>query len=355
VKSKKTKKIISIEGLDPVKVLGIGDRNIRILEDHFNERIVVRGTEIILPGSGEGVEALKKVLERLVEIAADGHSITEGDILTVIKDGAEGLDGIEGLEDTVIFYSTSKRKKIVPRSPRQKEYIEAIKNNDIVFAIGPAGTGKTYLAIATALAALKNREIERIFVSRPVVEAGENLGFLPGDLQEKIDPYLRPIFDALRDMIGIDRMQRMIGAGTLEIAPLAYMRGRTLNNAFAILDEAQNSTIMQMKMFLTRMGVNSKAIITGDITQIDLVDPRRSGLVAVMDILADVEGIKFIEFGEEDVVRHRLVRRIIKAFTEKGARLLGAGSGEDSFKKGAGGDDNNSTESPPSSKEGNDG
>ncbi len=354
MKSKSRKKRISIEGLDPVKILGIGDRNIRILEDHFNERIVVRGTEIILPGSGEGVDALKKVLERLVEIASDGHSVTEGDILTVIKNGADGLDGIEELEDTVIFYSTSRRKKIVPRSPRQKEYIEAIKKNDIVFAVGPAGTGKTYLAIASALAALKNREIERIFVSRPVVEAGENLGFLPGDLQEKIDPYLRPIFDALRDMIGIDRMQRMIGAGTLEIAPLAYMRGRTLNNAFAILDEAQNSTIMQMKMFLTRMGVNSKAIVTGDITQIDLVDPRKSGLVAVIDILSGVEGIKFIEFGEEDVVRHRLVRKIIKAFTEKGAKLLEAGSKADSLKKISESDDNPVEDSSPA-KEENDG
>jgi len=324
--ARKKKKVISIDGLDPVKILGVGDRNIRILEEHFNERIVVRGTEIILPGSGEAVEGLKKVLERLVEIAADGHAVTEGDILTVIKNGADGMDGIDELGDTVIFYSTSRRKKIVPRSPRQKEYIDAIRNNDIVFAIGPAGTGKTYLAIASALAALKNREIERIFVSRPVVEAGENLGFLPGDLQEKIDPYLRPIFDALRDMIGMDRVQRMIGAGTLEIAPLAYMRGRTLNNAYAILDEAQNSTIMQMKMFLTRMGVNSKAIITGDITQIDLVDPRRSGLVAVLDILSGVEGIKFIHFGEEDVVRHRLVRKIIKAFTEKGSKFIGAQS-----------------------------
>ncbi|MBU8922420.1 MAG: PhoH family protein, partial [Bacteroidales bacterium] len=219
------------------------------------------------------------------------------------------------LDGSVVFYSSVKRRKIVPRSVRQKEYVDAIRDYDVVFGIGPAGTGKTYLAIAMALAALKSGEIEKIYVSRPVVEAGENLGFLPGDLKEKIDPYIRPIFDALTYMVGREKVDKMIDAGVLEIAPLAYMRGRTLNSAFAVLDEAQNSTVTQMKMFLTRLGVNSKAIITGDITQIDLVDPAMSGLVAVRDILKDVEGIKFVTFGEEDVVRHRLVKRIIKAFS----------------------------------------
>jgi phosphate starvation-inducible PhoH-like protein len=195
--------------------------------------------------------------------------------------------------------------------------VEAIRGYDVVFAIGPAGTGKTYLAIACALDALKRGEIEKIFISRPVVEAGENLGFLPGDMQEKIEPYLRPIFDSLRDMIGQERVVKMIESGVLEIAPLAYMRGRTLNGAFAILDEAQNCTIGQMKMFLTRLGESSKAIVTGDVTQIDLAEPERSGLVAVREILDGIEGIKFITFGEEDVVRHWLVKRIISAFSRR--------------------------------------
>jgi len=334
------KRILSMEGIDQVKLLGIGDRNLRILEEYFKEKIVVRGNDIIVADSSRHSEELAKVMGRLIEIAGEGHTVTEGDILTIIKHGAGGDDRIEELEETVVFYSTSHRKRIVPRSPRQKEYIESITKNDVVFAIGPAGTGKTFLAIASALAALKRREIERIFVSRPVVEAGENLGFLPGDLQEKIDPYLRPIFDALREMVGMDRAQRMIDAGTLEIAPLAYMRGRTLNNSFAILDEAQNSTVMQMKMFLTRLGTNSKAIVTGDITQIDLVDPSKSGLVAVIDILSGLEGIKFVRFGEEDVVRHRLVRRIISAFSRKGTSSQTAATNEESTEASKPLDDN---------------
>ncbi|HSG29896.1 MAG TPA: PhoH family protein, partial [Candidatus Krumholzibacterium sp.] len=222
---------------------------------------------------------------------------------------------ISTLDDTVVFYSNVKRRKISPRSVRQKEYVDAIRRYDVVFGVGPAGTGKTYLAIAMALAALKNGEVEKIYVSRPVVEAGENLGFLPGDLREKLDPYLRPIFDSLSFMVGKEKVHRMMDSGALEIAPLAYMRGRTLNNAFAVLDEAQNCTVMQMKMFLTRLGVDSKAVVTGDITQIDLAQPERSGLVTVREILRGVEGIKFVTFDETDVVRHKLVRRIIKAFS----------------------------------------
>lgn len=314
------KRVLSFAGVDPVKLLGINDRNIRVIEEHFDQDVVVRGDEIILQGSTKRVEQLTRVIETLIRIAGGGRSVSEGDVITVIRGDEADSRTIEKLGDAVVFYSTQRRRNITPRSIRQKEYVEAIRRYDIVFAIGPAGTGKTYLAIAMALAALKAGSIERIFVSRPVVEAGENLGFLPGDLQEKIDPYLRPIFDAMREMVGMERVQRMIDSGVLEIAPLAYMRGRTLNNSFAILDEAQNSTIMQMKMFLTRLGVNAKAIVTGDITQIDLADERKSGLVAVKSILDGVEGIKFITFGEEDVVRHQLVRRIIRAFSALSAR-----------------------------------
>jgi len=318
------RKIVSIAGVDPIRLLGVEDRNLRLIEEHFEARVVVRGDEIIISGAPRQSEQVTHVFERLIEIAGSGRSVREADVLGAIR-GGEGVSEKSGaLDETAVFYSPAKRRSVVPRSARQREYVDAIRNHDVVFAIGPAGTGKTYLAIASALAALKSGEIERIFISRPVVEAGENLGFLPGDMQEKIEPYLRPIFDALRDMVGQERVVKLIESGACEIAPLAYMRGRTLNNSFAILDEAQNSTVGQMKMFLTRLGESSKAIVTGDITQIDLADPESSGLVAVREILDGVEGIKFIMFGEEDVVRHWLVKRIIRAFSTKGAKY-GAG------------------------------
>jgi phosphate starvation-inducible PhoH-like protein len=325
MKSDFKKRVLSIAGIDPIKLLGVEDRNLRLIEEHFDEKVVVRGDEIIISGSPRRIEQLTRVLERLIEIAGGGRSITEGDVLTVIRGGAPDDEKIGKLEDAVVFYSSVKRRSVVPRSPRQKEYVDAIRRHDIVFSIGPAGTGKTYLAIACALAALKNGEIERIFISRPVVEAGENLGFLPGDMQEKIEPYLRPIFDAFRDLIGQERVIKMIESGVLEIAPLAYMRGRTFNGSLAILDEAQNSTIGQIKMFLTRLGESSKAIVTGDITQIDLADPATSGLIAAREILDGVEGIAFVTFGEEDVVRHWLVKRIIRAFSVKGAAFAARG------------------------------
>jgi phosphate starvation-inducible PhoH-like protein len=315
------RRIVSIAGIDPIRLLGVEDRNLRLIEEHFDENVVVRGDEIIIAGSPRTIEQLTRVLEKLIEIAGSGRSVTEGDVLTVIRGGKAEGEKIGVLDDAIVYYSPLKRRSVVPRSVRQKEYVDAIRSHDIVFAIGPAGTGKTYLAIACALAALKSGEIERIFISRPVVEAGENLGFLPGDMQEKIEPYLRPIFDAFRDMIGQERVLKMIESGALEIAPLAYMRGRTLDGSFAILDEAQNCTVGQMKMFLTRLGESSKAIVTGDITQIDLADPGQSGLVAAREILDGVEGIVFVTFGEEDVVRHWLVRRIIQAFSAKSASL----------------------------------
>ena len=319
------RRVVSIAGIDPIKLLGVEDRNLRLIEEHFDERVVVRGDEIIISGPPRRIEQLTHVFERLIELAGSGRSITEGDVIAVIRGGAVECEKIGTLEGSVVFYSPVKRRGVVPRSVRQQEYVDAIRSRDIVFAIGPAGTGKTYLAIACALAALKNGEIERIFISRPVVEAGENLGFLPGDMQEKIEPYLRPIFDAFRDMIGQERVVKMIESGTLEITPLAYMRGRTLNGSVAILDEAQNTTIGQMKMFLTRLGESSKAIVTGDITQIDLADPDSSGLVAVREILDGIEGIAFVTFGEEDVVRHWLVKRIIRAFSAKSASIAAKG------------------------------
>jgi len=315
------KRVVSIAGIDPIKLLGVEDRNLRLIGEHFDETIVVRGDEIIISGSPRSIEQLTRVLERLIQLAGSGRSVTDGDVLSAIRGGTPESQRAGPLEDAVVFYSPVKRKSVVPRSERQREYVDAIRRHDIVFSIGPAGTGKTYLAIACALAALKNGDIERIFISRPVVEAGENLGFLPGDMQEKIEPYLRPIFDAFRDLIGQERVNKMIESGVLEIAPLAYMRGRTFNGALTILDEAQNSTIGQIKMFLTRLGESSRAIVTGDITQIDLADPSTSGLIVAREILDGVEGIAFVTFGEEDVVRHWLVKRIIRAFSARGAAL----------------------------------
>lgn len=315
------KRTLSIDGIDPMRLLGVSDCNIKVIEDHYGEELVVRGDQITVKGSSKNVEEITNVLERLIHIAAAGRTVTEGDVLSVIRGGEREMEAIETLDEDIVFYSKTKRRGVVPRSVKQKEYVDAMRRFDVVFAIGPAGTGKTYLAMAMALAALKRKEVERIFISRPVVEAGENLGFLPGDLQEKIDPYLRPIFDAMRAMVGRTSMQKMMETGVVEITPLAYMRGRTLNDCFAVLDEAQNSTVGQMKMFLTRLGANAKAVVTGDITQIDLSDPGASGLVAVRNILDGVEGIKFITFGEEDVVRHRLVKRIIRAFDKMGRKM----------------------------------
>lgn len=328
MKRNNRKRTLSIEGIDPMSLLGVNDRNIRLIEEHYGEELVVRGDQITVKGSSKNVEEITDVLGRLIHIAKAGRTVTEGDVLSVIRGGEREMEAIETLDEDVIFYSRTKRKGVVPRSVKQKEYVEAMRKFDVVFAIGPAGTGKTYLAMAMALAALKRKEVERIFISRPVVEAGENLGFLPGDLQEKIDPYLRPIFDAMRAMVGRTSMQKMIETGVVEITPLAYMRGRTLNDCFAVLDEAQNSTVGQMKMFLTRLGANARAVVTGDITQIDLGDPGGSGLVAVRNILDGVEGIKFVTFGEEDVVRHRLVKRIIRAFDEMGRKVPDNGESE---------------------------
>jgi len=309
------KRVISFSGLDPIKLFGQREHHLDILEEDYPGAVTVRGDEIILKGSDETVRTLTEFFGELIDVARTGRSVTDQDFRALLKGG--GHDSYDGLEREVAVVTRSGHP-VRPRSPHQREYLEAIANNDIVFAIGPAGTGKTYLAVAAAVAALKRKEIDRIFLVRPVVEAGESLGFLPGDFQAKLDPYMRPVIDALYDMLGGERTVKYQENGTVEIAPLAYMRGRTLNNAYVILDEAQNTTKMQMKMFLTRLGNNAKAIVNGDITQIDLDPPSGSGLVEAQSVLKDVDGIRFVYMTEEDVVRHRLVRHIIRAFSKNG-------------------------------------
>jgi phosphate starvation-inducible PhoH-like protein len=246
-----------------------------------------------------------------------GDELAEADLEILLEESARALTPPENYQDNTVLLTTSKRR-VYPRTVGQFQYLQSIEENDIVFSIGPAGTGKTYLAVAMAVRALSEREVQRIVLARPAVEAGESLGFLPGDLREKVDPYLRPLYDALYDMIPTDRLRRYLETHTIEVVPLAFMRGRTLNNAFVILDEAQNTTVGQMKMFLTRLGVNSKAIATGDVTQVDLPTDVNSGLIQIQNILMGIDGVTFVYLTERDVVRHRLVRDIIKAYEDKG-------------------------------------
>ncbi len=315
---KTKKRVLSFSGVDPLKLFGQRESHLGILEKRFPGVVVVRGDEIILRGSEDDIRSLTEFFGHVIEIAKKGRVVSERDFRRLLKaDIAAEVSRYDELDrDTVVV--TRNGQAIKPRTLNQKAYAEAIRKHDIVFSIGPAGTGKTYLAVASAVAALKRKEIDRIFLVRPVVEAGESLGFLPGDFQAKLDPYMRPVIDALFDMIGPDKTQKYQENGTIEIAPLAYMRGRTLNNAYVILDEAQNTTRMQMKMFLTRLGKRAKAIINGDVTQIDLDPPTRSGLVEAERILSGVEGIEFIYMTTEDVVRHRLVQKIIDAFANNG-------------------------------------
>lgn len=306
--------MLSFEGVDPLKLFGSGERHLNMVDDKYPGVVVVRGDEIILTGDDRQVSRLTEFFREIIDIARSGRTVHERDFANILGGNGEGNAAAYEELDRDVVVVTRTGRAIKPRTPGQKRYSDAIKANDIVFGIGPAGTGKTFLAVASAVAALKNREIERIFLVRPVVEAGESLGFLPGDFQAKLDPYVRPIVDALYEMLGQERTTRFMENGTIEVAPLAYMRGRTLNNAYVILDEAQNTTEMQMKMFLTRLGNNAKSIINGDITQIDLEPPSRSGLLAARRILADVDGIEIVYLSKEDIVRHRLVERIISAF-----------------------------------------
>lgn len=315
-------KKIRLEGVDALDLLGLNDANLQVLENRFDANIYVRGGQLTIRGSQTEVEQIEKVVREMMFLLNKNGSLTTSDVDTVIDlvtaNGEPALPKSVTASlsrdelDTIILYT--KNQIIRAKTPGQREYVRAMRKNDIVFAVGPAGTGKTYMAVAFAVACLKNNEITKIVLTRPAVEAGESLGFLPGDLKEKIDPYLRPLYDALDDMIPAEKLRTYLEKRVIEIAPLAYMRGRTLNNAFVILDEAQNASAMQMKMFLTRLGPNSRAIVTGDVTQIDLPSKSASGLVQIQDVLKGVEGIAFVYLDRNDVVRHRLVKDIIDAY-----------------------------------------
>lgn len=298
---------ISTQGVDPLSLYGHNDANLIALESRYGIKITARGDTIRLDGDHGNVKAVAGLIEEMISCLRRGDDVDSESLLSPASPAENGDDD----DDNTIF---TKKGAIKPRSDRQADYIASVKAYDIVFGVGPAGTGKTYLAVACAISALRRKEVSRIILTRPAVEAGESLGFLPGDIQEKVDPYLRPLYDALRDMIPGDQLARLMQVGTLEIAPLAFMRGRTLNKAFVILDEAQNTSISQMKMFLTRLGANSKAVITGDTTQVDLPTGAQSGLIHVQRILSHIEAIRFVHFTERDVVRHALVQEIISAY-----------------------------------------
>jgi len=304
-----------LDEVDPLHLFGPGDRNLRLIQDSYpSVQLVARGGDIYLEGEERDVRRIEPLLAELVALVKQGRVLQDTDVRYAMSVGTEeGNGGLSTLYEPGKQYFRLK-KAVKPKTLGQEEYLRALEKYDIVFSIGPAGTGKTYLAVAAAVSALRAREKNRIVLVRPAVEAGENLGFLPGDFQEKVDPYLRPLYDALHDLMGAERIQRAFDMGILEVAPLAYMRGRTLADAFVILDEAQNTTIGQMKMFLTRLGTNSRAVITGDITQVDLPEPSESGLIKIQAILADIPEIKFVYLTERDVVRHHLVQRIIRAF-----------------------------------------
>lgn len=306
-------KIIKLENVDLVSLLGFRDSNLKPLEEKFSSNIVIRGDNVIVQGVEEEVNAIEKVFKEMVYVLNTTGKLEPKDVETIIDLTLQGKEIISEYEfDNIVLYS--KKDVIKAKTPNQIQYIKSARENDICFAIGPAGTGKTFLAVALAVAALKKGIVKKIILARPAVEAGESLGFLPGDFKEKIDPYLRPLYDALEEMLPLEQLRNYLEKGIIEIVPLAYMRGRTLNNAYVILDEAQNATGMQMKMFLTRLGPNSKAIITGDITQIDLPSYSQSGLVQVKEILKNIEGVSFVYFDKSDVVRHKLVKDIIDAY-----------------------------------------
>jgi phosphate starvation-inducible PhoH-like protein len=296
-----------------VSLLGSGDELLRVIEDSFNADIHVRGNEITISGAPAETAVVAELFEELTALLAGGAELTPGAVERIVP-MLRRKSGVRPADVLTLDILSSRGRTIRPKTLNQKRYVDAIDEHTIVFCIGPAGTGKTYLAMAAAVAALHEREVARIILTRPAVEAGEKLGFLPGDLAEKVNPYLRPLYDALHDMVDFDRARRLVERGTIEVAPLAFMRGRTLNDSFVILDEAQNTTTEQMKMFLTRLGYGSKAVVTGDVTQVDLPAGKASGLKEAQAILRNIPGIRFVTFTERDVVRHPLVQEIITAY-----------------------------------------
>ncbi len=301
------------EGIETL--FGSFDENLRFLESLLNVHIRTQGQALLVDGDEAGTEKVERVVSALAALVREGYRLANGDVKLAAQLVADDAD-VE-LRDYFVKGAQPRavgKKQVTPKSVNQRRYLDAIERHDIVFGIGPAGTGKTYLAMAEAVSFLLAKRVTRIILARPAVEAGEKLGFLPGDLQEKVNPYLRPLYDALYDMLDVERVERLLDRGTIEVAPIAFMRGRTLNDSFVILDEAQNTTSEQMKMFLTRLGFGSKAVVTGDITQIDLPTGRTSGLIEAMKVVSHIDGIAFVYFDERDVVRHKLVQQIVKAY-----------------------------------------
>ena len=299
------------------KLFGTRDENLQLMEDGLNVAIDLKSDSVQIEGAARDVARAEQIFTDFDQLGRSGHEFTPSDLSSMLRVVSEDPSTtLRGLAEAGKQRSFGKRQ-VQPKSMNQRRYLDAIEKYDMVFGIGPAGTGKTYLAVAMAVSALNSKKVNRIILARPAVEAGERLGFLPGTLQEKVDPYLRPLYDALYDLMDQERVDRFLEKNVIEIAPIAFMRGRTLNDSFIILDEAQNTTSEQMKMFVTRLGFNSKAVITGDVTQIDLPNARRSGLVEAAEILKNVEGVSFNYFSEEDVVRHHLVQRIIRAYDDK--------------------------------------
>jgi phosphate starvation-inducible protein PhoH and related proteins len=311
------KRTLELDNAVAAELAGSEDSILRTLEGHLDCDVFLRGNVLTLDGDQAAIEAGAAVVRELSDLVGQGLEIAPGTVEAVANALDQHESPSEILEDVVWRHRTT---RVAPKTVNQKRYVDSIRHNTITFGIGPAGTGKTFLAVALAAAALSRREVNRIILTRPAVEAGERLGFLPGDLMAKVDPYLRPLFDALHDMLDPERVSQHLERGVIEVAPLAYMRGRTLNDSFIILDEAQNTSPEQMKMFLTRLGFGSRMVVTGDITQIDLPREQQSGLIAVSEILTEVEDVDFIRFADEDVVRHKLVRRIVAAYDQHAAR-----------------------------------
>ena len=310
------KKKIDLQEIDPISIAGVADENLKILEESFPCQIVLRGSDITLEGKKSVIAQASETISEMMKTYSRKNQVTTGDVRSLVALISNG-EHVESRSDEPVILHT-RQGAVTPRSDGQKQFYEAVQKDDMVFAIGPAGTGKTFLAVAFAVAAYKSRRVKRIILSRPAVEAGESLGFLPGDLKEKIDPYLAPLYDALNELMLAVNLKSLLSKRTVEVIPLAYMRGRTLDNAFVILDEAQNCSAMQMKMFLTRLGPNSRAIITGDKTQMDIPDKNDSGLLQAEQILKKIDGIGFVYLDQSDVVRHRLVKDIIKAYNHNG-------------------------------------